>query len=95
MRGVERIGGFGGKSDILATSFTYSGTPDAYKQRLQRIEHATGSDLCEAARAWLSDGVYALEVTPFSAKPASIPVEQRLTIPELGRAARTEAARYS
>ena len=27
VRGVERIGGFGGKSDILATSFTYEGRP--------------------------------------------------------------------
>ena len=58
--------------------------PHAYKQRLQRIEQTTGSDLCEAARAWLSNGVYVLQVTPFSAKPASATVDERSVVPELG-----------
>jgi len=66
VRGVERIGGFGGKSDILATSVTYAGAPHAYKGRLARLEQATSFDLRDAAREWLSDGVYTLEVLPFS-----------------------------
>src|SRR5450755_472527 len=37
VRGVERIGGFGGKSDILATNATYLGSPHAYKQRLRHF----------------------------------------------------------
>ena len=31
VRGVERIGGFGGKSDILATNQTYRCSPHGYK----------------------------------------------------------------
>ncbi|MBW2419182.1 MAG: insulinase family protein, partial [Deltaproteobacteria bacterium] len=31
IRGVERIGGFGGKSDVLARSQVYAGRPDAYR----------------------------------------------------------------
>ena len=34
MRGIERIGGFGGKSDILATNQVYGGDPAFYKTRL-------------------------------------------------------------
>jgi zinc protease len=67
IRGVERIGGFGGKSDILARSQTYLGSPDAYKQTLHRVQNATADDLKNAAAAWLNDGVYALSVLPFRA----------------------------
>src|SRR5207248_752858 len=65
VRGVERIGGFGGKSDILASSQTYLGTPDAFRQRLENLEIATIADLRDVARTWLSDGVYVLGVVPF------------------------------
>ena len=83
VRGVERIGGFGGKSDILATSLTYAGTPHAYKKRLQHLEQASASELRDTAQAWLSDGVYALEVTPFPAakQPA---IAARDILPPLG-----------
>ena len=67
VRGIERIGGFGGKSDILATSQTYSGTPDGYKNRLESIALASETELLQAARTWLSDGVYVLGVLPFTA----------------------------
>ncbi len=32
LKGIERIGGFGGKSDILATNQVYGGSPDYYKK---------------------------------------------------------------
>ena len=31
IRGVERIGGFGGKSDVLAQGEVFGGRPDFYK----------------------------------------------------------------
>ena len=65
IRGIERIGGFGGKSDWLAQSEVYRGSPDAYKVTLKRIREATAEDLKSAASRWLSDGVYILEVDPF------------------------------
>jgi zinc protease len=65
IRGVERIGGFGGKSDILAMNEVFAGDPGAYKTMLNRIREATTRDLHEAARRWLSDGVYVLEIHPF------------------------------
>src|SRR5450755_1959948 len=65
VRGVERIGGFGGKSDRLAQSQVFRGSPDAYKISLKRVQEATAEDLRAAAQKWLSDGVYILEVDPF------------------------------
>ncbi len=65
VRGIERIGGFGGKSDRLARSQVFRGRPDAYKDSLKRVQEATAEDLKAAANRWLSDGVYILEVVPF------------------------------
>jgi zinc protease len=65
IRGIERIGGFGGKSDRLAQGQVFVGNADAYKTQLKRVHGATADDLKAAANKWLSDGVYILEVTPF------------------------------
>ena len=62
VRGIERIGGFGGKSDRLAQSQVFVGSPDAYKVSLKRVQDATAEDLKAVANRWLSDGVYVLEV---------------------------------
>jgi len=65
IRRIERIGGFGGKSDRLAQSQVFRGSPDAYKISLKRVQLATAEDLRAAAQKWISDGVYILEVDPF------------------------------
>ena len=41
IRGVERIGGFGGKADVLAACQTYTGEPDCYQDVLRDIQAAT------------------------------------------------------
>jgi zinc protease len=65
IRGVERIGGFGGKSDVLAQGEVFAGRPDFYQVRLNRVRQATIAQLSSAARQWLTDGVYTLEVRPY------------------------------
>src|SRR5208283_1449733 len=62
---MERIGGFGGKSDILARCQTFTGKPDCYKEYLKRIQAATAATVKKAANDWLSDGDYVLEVQPY------------------------------
>jgi zinc protease len=64
-RVMERIGGFGGKSDILARCQTFTGNPDCYKEYLKRIQTATPSTVKKTANDWLSDGDYILEVQPY------------------------------
>src|SRR2546430_9594048 len=65
IRGIERIGGFGGKSDQLARNQVFHGEPAHYKVSLKRVQEATAEDLKAAANRWLTDGVYILEVHPF------------------------------
>src|SRR6202045_3595250 len=49
IRGVERIGGFGGKSDRLAQSEVFRGSADAYKTTLKLArEAAAGADRSKA-----------------------------------------------
>ena len=62
---VERIGGFGGKSDLLARCQTYRGNPDCYKDYLKWVKAATPATVKKAANDWLSDGDYVLEVHPY------------------------------
>jgi len=62
---VERIGGFGGTSDILARCQTYAGDPACYKTYLGRVQAATPATVKKAAVEWLSDGDYVLDVEPF------------------------------
>jgi zinc protease len=65
VRGIERIGGFGGKSDRLAQGTVFAGNPEHYKVALNWVRQASKADLQQVAREWLSDGVYVLEVQPF------------------------------
>jgi len=72
---VERIGGFGGKSDLLARCQTFTGDPNCYKTYLQRIKSATVASVKKAANDWLTDGDYILEVDPY---PANLKAEAKL-----------------
>ena len=74
-RGIERIGGFGGKSDILAQSTVYGGSPDSYLDVLRRYANATANDVDAAARRWLPGGQYNLEIRPY---PAFTSAEERV-----------------
>ena len=65
VRGVERIGGFGGKSDVLAASEVYLGSPDGHKRQQENLLTATVADVHGAAAEWLDDGVLTIEVRPY------------------------------
>ncbi|MGH9947656.1 MAG: M16 family metallopeptidase [Pyrinomonadaceae bacterium] len=84
VRGAERIGGFGGKSDILATNQVFNGSPDAYKKSLDRISKATVADLKAAGQRWLSDGVYSLQIVPYAKATAAATDVDRKIIPMPG-----------
>ncbi|HEY5883203.1 MAG TPA: insulinase family protein, partial [Pyrinomonadaceae bacterium] len=84
VRGAERIGGFGGKSDILARSEVFEGKPDAYKASLDRIAAASPADIQGTARRWLSDGAYVLEIHPFPNHVATQTGVDRKTMPVPG-----------
>jgi len=84
LRGIERIGGFGGKSDTLAQYETYTGDASGYKLALQRVREASAEDLKTVANRWLSDGVYIAEVQPFPDYKAASAALDRSHAPALG-----------
>ncbi len=84
IRGIERIGGFGGKSDRLAMNETFLRNPDAYKISFKRVREATAEDVKSAADHWLSDGVYVLEVHPFPQYKTAATGADRSKPPETG-----------
>ena len=64
IKGLQRVGGFGGKSDILAKGEVYQGDPGAYKNLISMITNASAKDLKATAKKWLSNGDYVLTVIP-------------------------------
>ncbi len=82
VRGLERIGGFGGKSDLLASNAIYEGDPGAYKISMSLLDAATTEDVEAAARRWLTAGAYHLEVHPFPQLSASSVGADRSSVPE-------------
>ncbi len=84
IRGIERIGGFGGKSDILARSQVFGGSPDAWKESLDRVRAATPGQVKETAQSWLSDGLYELEIVPFPKYVAAQEGADRKKLPDAG-----------
>ncbi|MBO9547747.1 pitrilysin family protein [Caulobacter sp.] len=84
VRGSERIGGFGGKSDILAQNQVFLGDAGAYKKSVARIRDAKAADLVAAGRKWLTDGDLTLTVTPFPNYQAAAAGADRKTMPEVG-----------
>jgi zinc protease len=83
-RGIERIDGFGGKSYILAESQVFGGSPDFYKTRLGWINSATPADVQAAAKRWMSDGVFVLNVQPMSAFKTVASTVDRSKVPTPG-----------
>lgn len=82
IKGMERIGGFGGKSDILAENEVYGGSPDYYKEVLKMVQNATVEDLHAAAKKWLTQGRHTLVCEPFP-EYSTVPSEiDRSQMPE-------------
>ena len=69
IRGIERIGGFGGKADALAECTVYTGNPGCFRDSLKTLDTATPADLKAAGNRWLSKGDYTLVVSPGEIPP--------------------------
>lgn len=84
IKGLERIGGFGGISDILASNETYFEDPSYYKKVLQYVEDATIADVQATAAKWLTKGKHELVCKPFPEYSAETSTVDRSKLPELG-----------
>jgi zinc protease len=85
-RGMERLGGFGGRSDLLAESMTFGGDPSAYLDRLETKATATPDQVRRAGAKWLDANHYTMLVTPFPKLEAKKDELDRSILPPLGEA---------
>jgi zinc protease len=86
LKGIERIGGFGGKSDILASNQVYGGSPDYYKKTLKYVADATVEDMQKVCKTWLGSGKFVLVCKPFPTLKAVGASVDRSKLPELSAA---------
>ena len=82
IRGVEQVGGFRGKSNILAENAVFGGRPDFYKHSLALLHGATTEQVLATSRKWLRGNALVIEVQPFSdAAVSSAGGADRSTLP--------------
>lgn len=86
IKGLERIGGFGGVSDILASNQTYFDDAAYYKTVLQYVENATVLDIQNTAKKWLTRGKHILLCKPFPEYTITKSTVDRSKLPEVGEA---------
>ncbi|MGB5497430.1 MAG: insulinase family protein, partial [Maribacter sp.] len=84
IKGLERIGGFGGVSDILASNETYHADASYYKTQLKYVEDATIEDIKATAKKWLTAGKHTLVCNPFPEFTVVESTVDRSKLPELG-----------
>jgi len=61
---LQRVGGFGGKSDWLAMGQVFANDPGTLSALVDWARSATPTEVGETARAWLSQGSLTIEVHP-------------------------------
>lgn len=69
VRGIERIGGFGGKADALAECAVFMGDPGCFRDSLKVLAAATPESLQKTASTWLAQGDHTLVVMPGQTRP--------------------------
>jgi predicted Zn-dependent peptidase len=84
IKGLERIGGFGGVSDILASNETYHADASYFKKQLKYVEDATVEDIKATAKKWLTRGKHTLVCNPFPEYTVEKSTVDRSKLPELG-----------
>jgi len=74
LRGLERVGGFGGKADLLNQYYFYTGDPDYFEEELMSYRALAPSDVRAAAQHFLGPGRVLISVVPRGRKELGVPV---------------------
>ena len=64
IRGLESVGGFGGKAVALAEGALYSDDPSYYKKQLAQLAAETPAEVKAVANTWLTRPSYSIAVVP-------------------------------
>ena len=70
IRGVERIGGFGGKADVLAGCAVFTGKANCYERTLKVQATTTSAQLAALGKKYLSKGDHVLTITAGARTPS-------------------------
>ena len=84
VRGLEEVGGFGGKAVALAQGALYAGDPGFYGTVLGWLNAASTGDVTRAARTWLEPGHYQLSVRPYPEYSTAEAGADRSRLPAVG-----------
>ncbi|HQX92210.1 MAG TPA: pitrilysin family protein [Thermomonas sp.] len=78
IRGVERIGGFGGKADALAECAVFMGNPGCFRDSLKTLAESTPANLKASGNTWLGagKGSHTLVVNPGK----RVPIAEEATV---------------
>ncbi len=86
IRGLEQIGGFGGKATALARGELYANDPGFYKTQLNWLSTATTTEVKQTANKWMTDGAYHLTVRPFDKfETVASTVDRSKGLPAVGK----------
>ncbi|HET8749914.1 MAG TPA: pitrilysin family protein [Sphingomicrobium sp.] len=69
IKGLESVGGFGGKAVTLASGAVYANDPGFYKKELAETAALTPAQVQAAAKKWLSRPVFAYTLAPGKRDP--------------------------
>ncbi len=65
IRGLEKVGGFGGKAVTLAQGELYADDPGFILKQLDWLDAATPADVLRAARSVMNAGYYHIDILPY------------------------------
>ncbi|SDJ54331.1 M16 family metallopeptidase [Microbulbifer yueqingensis] len=90
VKGLEKIGGFGGKSDILARSEFYYGDPGALVAGLEDYARVSALDVQKVAQRWLTPESYTLVIKPRAEYQAADEGADRSSLPPVDKTVELE-----
>ncbi len=81
IRGLEKVGGFGGKGVALAEGLLYAGDAGDYRADLMNYAAATPGSVRRAAEKWLSQGDFRLTLVPGERNPREVALPPSVRLP--------------
>ncbi len=85
IRGLEQVGGFGGKATALAQAELYAGDPNYYADSVEHLNNASIAEVLESSQKWLGQGYYQLTVRPpGNYTTAEAGVDRSTGLPDVG-----------
>lgn len=80
IRGLERVGGGGGKASALAAGALFAGDPGRYRRDLAELAAVTPASVRAAAQRYLRAGDHRITLLPGERDPASIAIHQQARV---------------